>query len=170
MSCENRIGNNDSNQTYMYDLAYFLGVAETEIDANGAKITMDVQDYTAAGTDYDPNHGLHVLKNMVTRIATLYGLIKRNFNAAPSYLVAGLKTAAALRSMQEMAVNLGGATGDLGWTGNASQFMKLKVLDSLAISESKIYLSTKAPGDALEQSTIIDLIFNPLYIVQEVTD
>jgi len=153
-----------------YDLAYFLGVAETDMNANGTKISMDIADYDVSGGAYYPKNTIDVLRNIITKITALYDKIKSNFNLAPSYVVTGPNTAAALRVMQDFAVNMNVNRGELGWTGASATFEKLQILESDAIPANKIYLSTKAPGNALEQSTIIDLIFNPLYVVQEVTD
>jgi len=43
--------------------------------------------------------------------------------------------------------------------------LKLKILESVSADENKIYLTTKAPANALEKASIIDLIYQPLYIV-----
>ncbi|MCP4763384.1 MAG: hypothetical protein GY870_16550 [archaeon] len=71
-------------------------------------------------------------------------------------------------------VSMGGKEGNLGWSGESAQFLKLKILESYALdgngATEKMYLSTKAPQNALEKASIIDLVYNPLYIVQEVTD
>jgi len=75
---------------------------------------------------------MDILKGITPKIATLMGIIYKNFNMYPSYLVTGL--------------------------------------ESSAISDNKMYLSTKAPSNALEKTTIVDLIYNPLYIVKETTD
>ncbi len=88
----------------------------------------------------------------------------------PTYCVTGLRTASLLRSLQDMMTNIPNLKGELGFSGATAQFMKLKVLESTAIDDNKIYLSTKAPNNALEKSSIIDLIFKPLYIVKEITD
>jgi hypothetical protein len=88
----------------------------------------------------------------------------------PSYLVTGIKTASLLRSLQSMMVSMPDNRGSLGWSGETAQFLKLKILESPAVGDSKIYLSTKAPSNALEKSTILDLIFKPLYVVTETTD
>ncbi len=113
---------------------------------------------------------MDILKGITPKIATLMGIIYKNFNMYPSYLVTGLKSAALLRSLQDMMVSLPSRQGELGWTGSNAQFLKLKVLESSAISDNKMYLSTKAPSNALEKTTIVDLIYNPLYIVKETTD
>ena len=153
-----------------YDLAFFLSAAESDMTANGTHLTVDLNDYNMAAGDYTPSNINDILKAVVPRISTLMSLIYKNFNMYPKYLLSGLKSAALLRSLQDMMMNLPGKKGDMGWTGSTAQFMKLRILESPAISDSKIYLSTKAPSNALEKSTIVDLIYNPLYIVKEVTD
>ena len=155
-----------------WDLAYFLGAAETEINTNGAKLVVDLDQYTAqAGAgDYTPDGVHNVIKAVVPRISTLMSIIRKNYNMYPSYCVTGLKTASLLRSLQDFVTNIPGVRGSMGMTGASSQFLSLKVLESTVIPENKIYLSTKAPQNALEKSSIIDLIYQPLYIVKEITD
>lgn len=69
---------------------------------------------------------------------------------------------------------MAGKEGTLGWSGESAQFLKLKILESYALDgndrSEMMYLSTKAPQNALEKASIIDLVYNPLYIVQEITD
>ncbi len=113
---------------------------------------------------------MDILKGITPKIATLMGIIYKNFNMYPKFLVTGLKSAALLRSLQDMMVTLPSRQGEMGWTGSNAQFLKLKILESSAIADNKMYLSTKAPSNALEKTTIVDLVFNPLYIVKETTD
>lgn len=153
-----------------YDLAYFLKASESEIAAAGAATTLDLDTQAAAGGNYTPSNVLDVLKAVVPRISLIMGTIRRNYNMYPTYLVTGLKTAALLRSLQDMMVNIAGQKGEIGWTGSNAQFLKLRVLESNHIDDTMIYMSTKAPQNALEKSSILDLIFKPLYVVKEVTD
>jgi len=155
------------------DLAYFLLAAEADMATNGTSLTLTLSDYDVTGGKFAPENIIDVFKSVIPRIAIVAGTIRRNFNMYPSYLVAGLKTSALLRSLQTLAIAMPGINqgdGGLGWSGDTAQFLKMKVLESNAISEGKIYLSTKAPNDALEKSTIIDLVYQPIYIVTEVTD
>lgn len=155
------------------DLAYFLLAAEADMTTNGTNLTLNLANYDVTGGRFTPDNVIDVFKAVIPRIAIVAGTIRRNFNMYPSYLVAGLKTAALLRSLQTLAMAMPGiAQGDggIGWTGDTAQFVKMKILESNAIGEGKIYLSTKAPNDALEKSTILDLIYQPIYIVSEVTD
>ena len=153
-----------------FDLAFFLSAAESDMAANNTALTVDLNDYNTAAGNFRPATPVDILKAVVPRISTLMSLIYKNFNMYPSYAVTGLKTAALLRSLQDMMMNLPGKKGEMGWTGSTAQFMKLRILESPAINDQKIYLSTKAPANSLERATIIDLIYNPLYIVKEVTD
>ena len=153
-----------------YDLAYFLKASEADIAKTGAATNLDLSSFAAAAGDYTPSNVLDVFKAIIPRISLVVGTIRRNYNMYPTYLLSGLKTAALLRSMQEMLVNLPNQTGELGWTGASAQFLKLRILESNHISDDMIYLSTKAPQNALEKSSILDLIFKPLYVVKEVTD
>lgn len=155
------------------DLAYFLLAAEADMAANGTSLALNLATYDQTGGRFEPNNIIDIFKAVIPRIAILSGTIRRNFNMYPSYLVAGLKTAALLRSLQTLAIGMPGigqGDGNFGWAGDSAQFLKMKVLESNAISEGKIYLSTKAPNDALEKTTIVDLIYQPIYIVTEVTD
>jgi hypothetical protein len=155
------------------DLAYFLLAAEADMTANGTNLTINLDSFLMSGGKFQPNNIIDLFKAVIPRIAILSGTIRRNFNMYPTYLVAGLQTAALLRSLQTLALampGIGQGDGGFGWTGDTASFLKMKVLESNAIDEGKIYLSTKAPNDALEKSTIIDLIYQPIYIVTEVTD
>lgn len=150
-----------------YDLSYFLQAAQADILANGASVTMDFDNYNQSTStlNYTPSSAIDVFKNIAPKIAYIQGAIKRNFNAYPQYIVSGLNTASMLRSLQDMLVSMPGVQGELGFSGSVASFLKLKVLESAAIPNNDIYLSTKAAQNALQNSTILDLIYMPLYIV-----
>jgi len=153
-----------------HDLSFFLASAQSDIAANGAAVTLDFAKYTANTSSYTPTSAMDIFKNIAPKIAYVTGAIKRNFNMYPSYIVTGLNTAAMLRSLQDMVVSMPNVQGEIGFNGSVAGFLKLKVLESPAIADNDIYMSTKAPQNALEQSTILDLVYMPLYIVTEVTD
>jgi len=155
------------------DLAYFLAAAESEMGANGASSSLNIGNYDVTGGQFAPENIIDIFKAVIPRIAIVAGIIRKNFNMYPSYIVAGLKTAALLRSLQTIAVampGIGQTIGGIGWSGDSAQFTKMKVLESNAIGEGKIYLSTKAPADSLEKTTIVDLIYQPIYVVSEITN
>lgn len=153
-----------------YDLAFFLQSAQSEIEANGAKVTIDFDTYSTQTSSYNPNSSLDIIKNIIPKITLVSGIIRRNFNMYPTYIVTGLNTAAMLRSLQDMLVSIPGVSGELGFSGSVASFLKMTILESAAIPSNDIYISTKAPQDALEKSTILDLIYMPLYVVSETTD
>lgn len=150
------------------DLAYFLEAAEPDMERNGTALDINFDEFTGAGGHFDPNNVIQLMQNLTPRVATIISYIRRNYNMYPSYILAGVNTASLLRSMQDMAVNMPNLTGELGWSGSNASFLKMKVLESVALPEDKFYISTKAPQNALEKSTILDLIYQPLYIIQEV--
>lgn len=139
---------------------------------NGASMEIDLDQFRngASPAVYQPNTVLDILKNTIPYISTMISTIRRNYNMYPSYLVTGLKTASMLRSLQEFATNIPDLRGQVGFSGGTSQFLQLKVLESTVIEDNKMYLTTKAPQNALEKSSILDLVYMPLYIVKEITD
>lgn len=155
-----------------HDLKFELEAVETDIAANGAKAVVDLQKYTRDGGsgDYAPAENVQVLRAVIARISAVMEQIRYNFQMYPSYMLAGRKTAAMLRTIQGFASQLIGARGQFGWNGGIAPFLQMKVLNSQVLPENKIYLSTKAPANALEKSTIVDFIYQPLYIISEITD
>lgn len=155
----------------MSDLAYFLKAAETDMAKQNAYLEVDLAKFAAGGTgQFTPATVTDVLKAVVPHISTLIGIIKRNYNMYPTYLITGLKSASLLRSLQEMMVSLASQKGELGWSGAGSQFLKLRILECPAIDDDRMYMSIKAPQNALEKSAIVDLVYQPLYVVKEITD
>ena len=131
------------------DLAFYLDAAETDMTTNGANVTCDLHTFELGGGKFTPHTVIDVFKAVIPKISYVMGVIRRNFNMYPSYFVAGIKTAALLRSLQAFMVTMPGMSmgeGSVGWSGDTAQFSKMKVLESLAVAEGKIYLSTKAPA------------------------
>ena len=122
-----------------YDLAYFLKASEAEVQKAGAFTTVDLNAFSAGGAEYTPSTVLDVLKAVVPRVSLLMGIIRRNYNMYPTYMLTGLRTAALLRSLQDMMVNMAGQKGELGWNGANSQFLKLKI-KFLTFSSTVIFL------------------------------
>jgi len=136
----------------------------------GAKYTVDMDEYRASADNFHPNTPVDMFKAVIPYISMLMGKIHRNYQMYPSYLVAGLKTAAMLRTLQSMMMNLPGKQGEMGFGGETAQFLKLKILEASSAQEGKIYLSIKPSQNNLEKSCLIDLVYQPLYIVKEITD
>jgi len=152
-----------------YDVVYMLQAHESEMAGYGAKFTIDLDNFKAT-SNYTPATPLDVFKSVITHISNMAGVIKRNYQMYPSYIVAGSKTAAMLRSLQDMMITMPGKQGELGFSGQTAQFMKMKILEATCADQSKMYLSIKPSQGNLQHSALIDLIYNPMYIIKEVTD
>jgi len=153
-----------------YDISYFLKAAEGEIDSFGAKRTIDLDDFAATGSSFRPSTAVDVLKSVIPYISELMGVVHKNYGMYPKYLIAGLKTTALLRSLQEFVISLPDREGGVGFNGQVASFSKLKILESVTMDNNKIYLSTKAAPNSLEHASIVDLIYQPLYIINETTN
>jgi len=152
-----------------YDVVYMLQAHESEMAGYGAKFTIDLDNFKAT-SNYTPATPLDVFKSVIPHISNMAGVIKRNYQMYPSYIVAGSKTAAMLRSLQDMMITMPGKQGELGFSGQTAQFMKMKILEATCADQSKMYLSIKPSQGNLQHSALIDLIYNPMYIIKEVTD
>lgn len=154
-----------------WDLAYFLEAAETEMLANGTKQVISLSTYDASGGVLYPRNLVDIAKAVVPRVAMVNRVIHRNFRAEPQFLLTGLRTGALLESMQEWVAKISNYTdGEGGYVGSGSSFMKQTILTSPAIKDDSIYPIYKAPNDNLSRAVIIDFIYKPLYIIEEITN
>ena len=148
-------------------------MSEYEIREHGAEYTLDLNLYkgnSGGGGEYFPRTPIDVFKAIIPIMSSAMGVIKRNFGAYPKYLLTGINTAAMLRAIQDMVASIPDMRGEIGFNGGTAQFLKLKILESFYLEDDIIYLSTKADQGSPEYSTILDLVYQPLYIVKETTD
>ena len=154
-----------------HDIAFFLNAAEAEMATLGASQTLDMSSFYDSSSITVPASVADVFKALVPRIAIVNRTIFANFGATPQFLLTGLNTSAILECLQNYAVNMNDTSkGDFGFVGEAAAFSKQRILFSPAIDDSKIYPIYKAPADNLSRSVLIDLIYKPLFIVEEVTN
>jgi len=152
-----------------YDIVYLLKAHEADMVGYGAKFTVDLDNFKA-DSNYTPATPMDVFKSVIPHISNLAGIIKRNYQMYPTYIVAGSKTAAMLRSMQDMMVSMPNNQGQLGFSGQTAQFMKMKILEATCADQNKLYLSIKPTPGNLQHSALIDIVYNPMYIIKEITD
>jgi hypothetical protein len=147
--------------------------------ANGAALNFDLDTFTTDGTIMQPNNVLDVFKSVIPILNSVSRTIRKNFRADPQYLLCGLKTASMFESLQTFVVNFPDQRqGEMGYQANAPHygeqgpisFRKQTILASGAVPEGKIYVIYKAPSDDLTRATIIDLVYKPLYLIDEVTN
>jgi len=153
------------------DISYFLQSNEIKMQENGAYQSVDLDRFTLTGAEFRPSNILDVLKGVIPHINSVARIIHRNFRAAPQYVVAGLKTAALLDSLQEFVINMPDMSrGETGFVAKNLSFRKMTVVPCLAIPDDKIYVLYKAPTENPAYTSIIDIVYKPLYIVEEITN
>lgn len=154
-----------------WDLAYFLEANESEMAYWGAVQNINVTNFNDTGAIISPHTIQDIFKSIVPRIAMVNRVIHRNFRATPQFLITGLRTGALLESMQKWVANVPNFTqGEVGYQTESGSIMKQTILTSPAINDNKIYAAYKAPGDNLSRSVIIDFVYKPLYIIEEITN
>ena len=155
-----------------YDLARYLKQNEADMKANGAFATLDLARYDDRG-EFTPSNILDVFKSIIPVISMVSRKIKMNYRAEPQYLLAGQQVAVILEALQQYGANWsdsehGVAGFAAGMTGMS--FRKMTVLSSPVIPDDMVYMIYKAPGDDLGRSTIVDITYKPLYIIEELTN
>lgn len=154
-----------------FDMAYFLEAAEPEMASNGTVQTINFSKYMDQQGILSPRSLIDVMRSIAPRINMVNTVIHRNFRAEPQFLVTGLRTGALLKSLQQMYSSVTNPMeGSLGFSTQAGSVMKQTVLMSPAINDEKIYSIYKAPNDNLSRSVLIDFIYKPLYIIEEITN
>jgi len=155
-----------------HDLAYFLEANEAEMAYWGAVQNINMASFQDMAAILSPPSIALIFQSVVPRIAMNNRIIHRNFRATPQFLVTGLRTGAMLESMQHWSVNTSSYTqGEGGYINQPSgSMMKQTILTSPAINDNKIYQVYKAPGDNLSRAVIIDFVYKPLYIIDEITN
>jgi hypothetical protein len=155
-----------------YDLAYFLKSYEAEMAANGASLNLNLDTYKMDGNKYQPNNSLDVFKSIIPMISSIRRKVRQNYRADPQYILAGLKTASILESLQEYVVSFSETRrGEAGFSGDSNiGFSKMKILHSDVLDESKVYIVYKPTGDDLSRCALIDLVYKPLYMIEEITN
>lgn len=153
------------------DLAYFLSNNESIFAANGSAQIFDLSKFETAANNFTPANITDIFKGVVPYITTVNRNIRRIFRADPQFLVAGLKTSSLLESLQGFMVGFSNYnSGEAGFSSQnaAIDFRKQKIIACDAIPDNKIYAVYKAPNDDLTRTAIVDLIYKPLYVIEEI--
>jgi hypothetical protein len=154
------------------DLAGFLKAYEADMQTNGSFAKLDLARYDDRG-EFTPSNILDVFKSIIPIVSMVARKIKTNYRAEPQYMLAGQKTAVMLEALQQYGTNWSdnehGTAGFAQGMGGMA-FRKMTVLSTPAIPDDMIYLIYKAPSDDLGRSTIVDITYKPLYIIEELTN
>lgn len=158
-----------------FDLAYYLRANEPEMIANGSFSTFDVDYFKDMNNHISPNSYLDIFKGIIPKISIVNRNIRKVFRADPQFLVAGMKSAAMLESLQQYAISYPDTfTGQIGYSQSNNtvhgtsnvDFRKQTILYCDAIPEDKLYVVYRAPSDDLTRTAIVDLIYKPLYVIE----
>lgn len=154
------------------DLSYYLEANEPKMAEWGNSATVDLANFNVSGGEFTPANVMDVFKGVVPMISTINRNIRKSYRADPQYLVSGLKTASLLESLQDYVTHFPTAShGEAGFASRSGiDFRKQTVLASSSIPEDTIYVIYKNPSDDLSRSVILDFVYKPLYIIEEVTD
>jgi len=154
-----------------YDLAYYLGIYEPEYARFGSTATFDMSKGLVSSNNFTPANVLDVFKGIIPNIVSVNRNIRKVFRAEPQFLIAGLKTASLLESLQAFMVGFqSNNNGEAGFSSQnaAIDFRKQTILACEPIPDNKIYAVYRAPNDDLTRTAIVDLIYKPLYIIEEI--
>lgn len=155
------------------DLSYLLKIHEPVFESLGSTATYDMAKYLVSATPqgFTPANVLDIFKGVIPNITTVSRNIRKVFRADPQFIVAGNKTASLLESLQGFMVGFSDTRhGEAGFsTQNSSiDFRKQRILASEAIDDDKIYVIYRPPGDDLSRTSIVDLIYKPMYSIEEI--
>lgn len=151
------------------ELGYYLQANEPIFESFGSAATYDVSKYITSAPGFTPANVLDIFKGIIPHIVSVNRNIRRTFRDDPQFIVAGNKTAAVLESLQDMAFNFKDSSAGTvaGSTQSLSGFRKQTILASDQIADDRIYVVYKAPSDNLSRTAIADLVYKPLYVIEE---
>jgi len=155
-----------------FDIGFFLQAAETDMAAFGSSATVDLAAFASGGAaGLQPESSQAIFASVLPALATVNRSVRRNHRADPQYLLTGYRAGAMLESLQDFAANfIDAKNGEIGKSGEGISFRKQTVVTSGAIPNDTIYVVYKGPNNDLSRSALIDLVYQPLYIVSEVTN
>jgi len=155
-----------------FDISFFLQAAEPDMLALGSAATVDLAAYASGGAKgMQPDSPQNIFSAVLPALATVNNSVRRNHRADPQYLLTGYRAGAMLESLQDSAANfIDGKNGEIGKKGDGISFRKQTIVTSGAIPNDTIYVVYKGPADDLSRSAIVDLVYQPLYVVNEVTN
>jgi len=118
---------------------------------------------------FKPSNIQDIFKNIVPTIMSLVEKMRKTNNMEVQYLACGVDVAVVLKSLQEFAVSMEKMNGNYSVQGGVqSGFNKLEIVESYAIADDLLHLVLTAP--ATNQSSLVEVLFKPLYIITETTN
>ena len=126
-----------------------------------------------------PGYYQSIAQVLIPKMSLIARYMYYNTTLLPTYILCGIKTSAILESLQEfiftypqMRAGLAGYNNKYGdKTINRSSFRSYKIIMSHAIPEDDLYMLYKpTTKDEEVYSNIVNFIYKPLYLVEEITN
>lgn len=126
-----------------------------------------------------PGYYQSIAQLLIPKISLIARYMYYNTTLLPTYILCGIKTSVVLEALQEfiitypqMRAGLAGYNNKYGdKTINRSSFRSYKIIMSHAIPEDDLYLLYKPTSkDEEVYSNIVNFIYKPLYLVEEITN
>jgi hypothetical protein len=153
------------------DIVSILGASEVEMKENGAYQKMDFGPFYDTVGVTSPPDAIAIMRNVIPKMAMVSRTIQKNFGAMPQYIATGMNSAVMLESLQKVAMNMPDINnGTIGYVGDVVQFNKQSIIYTPALPNDKIYFIYRAPDDDLKTTTLLDIVYKPLYIIDEITN
>lgn len=175
-----------------HDISTLLRMAEPEMKTMNTYEQVDFQIMRDTKGTLSPGFLSSIYQTIVPRFSVVSRFIYLNYGVVPQYILTGIRTAAVLENLQEFAVSL--PTYKEGLSGfdnlhamniHVNVFMKNVILTSPAIDNDKAYLlyspdikdvhdmpheAKLSNEDKLRSTVIANIIYKPLYMIEEVTN
>ena len=177
-----------------HDIVQLLRGAESEMKQLNTYEHIDLQIYRDTLSMLSPGFLGAIFQTIAPRISIISRHIYINSRVIPQYILCGVRAAAALEQLQEFAVTLPSyRQGLVGFDNlhamniHVNVFLKNIVLSSPALDDDKLYLIYKPDDknqqtdqnpdiskleyeDRLRTTTLANIIYKPIYMVEEITN
>ena len=169
------------NQTLLnrdHDIAHLLRANESNMKSIRNYEKINLQPYRDTMGWLSPGFISTLFQVIIPRISIVNRYIFQNYRARPQFLLTGVKTAAILENLQEYAVTIptmrhgmAGFDSMHGMSVHLKSFASQIILTSPAIDDNKIYHLYKPETiDELRYTVLVNFIYKPLYVVEEITN
>lgn len=158
-----------------FDISYLLDSKQTTMKANAAYAEIDMDDWMtgadSASRKYRPGNILDAVKNILPYINSVSRNIYRNFRGYPQFILCGNLMASFLETLQEMAIDFRDVKkGTFGLGSPSVNFARQTIVPCQAIQDNLLYLVFKPESNNLSKSVLIDFVYKPIYIIEEITN
>jgi hypothetical protein len=160
-----------------HDIAYLLSNNEKKMKEYNTYETINLQLFRDEMSIVSSGFVSAIYQSIVPRISVINRYIYLNYRAVPQYLLTGIRTACLLENLQEYATSLPTFREGIAGFDNlhamniqVNVFLKQMILTCPAIHDDKIYVIYKPDDEKLENSVLANIIYKPLYTLEEVTD